>query len=92
MNLPTAKDNRTAALAALWLVMELATDGYSAATLMWLNRRGTNPGGFLWLAGLLNCRPSILEQQIYDAANGSADQRQKLRRRIQKFLKTCDET
>jgi hypothetical protein len=71
--------------------MDMVTDGSNGAILAWVTRRGSDPGGFLWLAGHLNCRPSILEKQIREAALGSMDQRQKLRRRIQKLLKTCDE-
>jgi hypothetical protein len=91
MNLPTAKDHRAAALATLWLVMDMVTDGNCGAIRAWLDRRGNAPGSLLWLAGHLNCRPSILETRIREAALGSTEQRQKLRRRIQKGLKLCDE-
>lgn len=74
---------RTAALALLWRQVERVIEDESrVAVLAWVAARETDDGGFLWLAALLGCRPSVLAATLQEMATTPPAQLSGLRMRL----------
>lgn len=79
---------RSEALHQLWAVLERATDTMQRTSVLdWLAARSEDEGGFLWLAGQLGCRPSVIETMIRATVEAPAKQRNFLRWRLRRLQK-----
>lgn len=82
---PTCSD-RDAALRLLCDLLGLAAVALGTTTVLqllaWMEARGEDEGGFLWLAGALGYRPAKMEQMIRSTILAAPRRRQSIQRKL----------
>lgn len=77
------KVDRTAAMELLWSVLERTANVAEHADIeAWIDARGEDEGGFLWLIGQLSCRPLQIEAQLRGLMAAGPRERSFLRQRV----------
>jgi hypothetical protein len=84
--------DRQTALALLRSILDHAIAGNAPTAIeAWLAHRSEDPGGFLWLAGQLGLRPSILDDTIRSIAMAPLPRRRFLKWRLDTLSAKCDD-
>lgn len=77
------KVDRSAAMELLWSMLERTANVAEHADIeAWIDARGEDEGGFLWLVGQLSCRPTWIAAQLRSLMTSGPRERSFLRQRV----------